>query len=54
MIFNLNSKLTKDNLRETKGLDSSTVVASKILEKFGKKISSGLIRRLRRKYGITE
>ena len=41
----------KANIIATKGLGSSTVLASKIFEKFGTKISSGLIRRYRRKYG---
>ena len=35
----------------TKGLDTSRVVSEKILKQFGMRISSGLIRRYRRKFG---
>lgn len=41
----------KENLIQTKGLDSSSVISSKIYQRFGKKISSGIVRRYRRKFG---
>ena len=41
----------KANLISTKGLDSSEKISRKILRLFGHKISPGLVRRYRRKFG---